>query len=233
MTADVVVEAPPLAITAPGVPALPQVNLLPPEVRAGRQLDSVKRWLALTVLVVLVLAALVVGWASMTARTAEAELADTEAQNQQLILEQKTYAEVPQVLGRLAATEEARRVATAREVLWQPYVRAIAATAPDGVGLDTVTTTVTPDGTPPTDANPLVAGGVGSVAFTATSTTMPDTAAWLRGLDAVPGLQAAWFSDATLSEEGGAVHYTVSGTVQLTADAYAERFAATAGGATS
>ena len=43
MTASVLAPAL-VQVAVPGSPTLPQVNLLPPEIRAGRQLTNVKAW---------------------------------------------------------------------------------------------------------------------------------------------------------------------------------------------
>ena len=41
-----------------GAPSLPQVNLLPPEIKAARNLSRIKGWLGVALLMTLVLAAL-------------------------------------------------------------------------------------------------------------------------------------------------------------------------------
>ena len=51
-----------------GAPALPQVNLLPPEVKAARTLVHVKQWLGLSLVMVVIIAALGYGGALLHGR---------------------------------------------------------------------------------------------------------------------------------------------------------------------
>lgn len=218
---------PPTATRAqlPGAPALPQVNLLPPEVRAGRQLRNVKAWLAVALLLVLLVVAMGFVFATFVLRNAETELAGTQDANSALLAQQAQYAEVPQVLGEIAAVEEARTTGMATETLWKPYLAAVAAAAPTEVSLDTFSVVgATPFDPGPAIDNPLVGDVVGTLSFTARSLTLPDTAEWVANLEDVPGFTDPWFTSATAAEEDGNAYFAVSGTVYLTADAYAERF---------
>lgn len=211
----------------PGAPALPQVNLLPSEIRAGRQLRSVKAWLAVSVLVVLLVAGLGYVLATLLLSNANAELAATQDQNQLLIAEQAQYAEVTTVLREIDAVDEARSTGMASEVLWRPYVGAIAATAPVAVSVDNLSITgPSPDPTAPAliTTNPIARIGIGTVTFTSRSLTLPDTATWIRNLEQVPGFADAWFSTASIAEEDGTVYYQVSGQVTLTEEALSGRF---------
>ncbi len=219
------------AASVPGAPALPQVNLLPPEVRAGRHLGRVKSWLGVVLLVTVLVAGLLIVWSMWTVNNAEAELAEVQDQNQQLVADQAKYAEVPQVLNRLDEFKESRALAMSTEVMWRPYLAAVAATAPAGVSFDTVSVTaatpITP--APAVTTNPLLAPNIGTLTFTARSLTLPDTATWMDGLADVDGLSDPWFTSAQVAEEDGSVYYQVAGTVQLTPEAYTQRFTVDAG----
>ena len=67
---------------------------------------------------------------------------------------------------------------------------------------------------PPTD--PLQAPSVGQLAFTARSLTVPDTAAWIDALNAIPGFARRVGVSAAVVEDDTGTYYTVSATVQLT-----------------
>ena len=211
-------------VTVPGRSALPQVNLLPPEIRAGRQLTSIKSWLGIALLVTLLVASGLVVMTEMNLRSAEDALAETEDQNAALVAQQAQYAEVPAVLSQLENITNVRLLGMAPEVIWRPYIQALAATAPAGVSLDTVSVTmvsgevVSTTGTIPTDRVIAV------ITFQAKSATLPDTAAWMDGLAVVNGLSDPWFTTAVLGSQNEVTHYAVNGTINVTYDALALRF---------
>lgn len=207
-------------------PALPQVNLLPPEITAARGLTRVKRWLVFLILVSMVGAVGLVALAMMTQAAAEAELAVHEQRTEELLSEQLKYAEVPVVLGALDQASAARRVGMSTEVLWRQYFAAIAATTPEGVRIETLQVAGgTPMQLPPDPADALSAPAVATVTFTAQSATLPDTEAWVVSLATIPGFADAWFTTHAIAERDGVVFYDVIATVQVNERAFALRFA--------
>lgn len=212
------------------VPRLPQVNLLPPEVHAKRTLSRVKRWLAAVLVLAVLLAAGLVALAVLSQQAAEDELSLQQSETERLLAEQQRYAEVPLVLDQLESIRTARELAMGTEVMWQDYIAAIAATAPEGVSIESANVTApSPMEPAPIAADPLVGDAVAGITFSANSRTVPDTAAWIDGLNSVPGLADAWFSSASVTEVDGVVFYSVSGTVQVHADARSGRFTTTEG----
>lgn len=210
-----------------GAPALPQVNLLPPEIRAGQRLRNLKPWLGIALLVTLLLAGLLAVWSVSELRAAEQELADAEDENTALLARQAEYAEVPQTLAELGALEDARRYGMAADTPWRAYIAAVAATAPAGVSFDSLSMDFVVDSAIAANAT----GTLGDTAFfrlsfEARSLTMPDTASWLDGLDATPGLANASFSVAEIDAEEDVPYYAVSGSVDVTFDALSLRYLA-------
>lgn len=207
------------------VSGVPQVNLLPPEVVAARGLRVLKRWLGLLIVIVIAACAVGVGVSLMAERAAEDELAQAQAETAQLQAERQKYIEVPLVLGEIDRVSAARTFGMSTEVELARYLAAISATAPDGVAIDTLQVAVNPPTTEPGVAtDPLAGPTVGQLVFEAQSLTVPDTANWVDALNAIPGLADAWFTAADITEVNGTVYYTVSATVQVTSDAYAQRF---------
>lgn len=209
---------------------LPQVNLLPPEVRKARALVAAKRWMVLALGAVVLLLVAGYGWAVLMRGAAQGRLDDAAARTVTLQTEEAKYAEVPQVLGALSQAEQARQAGMASEILWKPYLDAITTVLPTGVSIDSFTLT----GPSPVDAatvaaDPLAVAGIGSVTFEARSLTVPNTADWVDALAAVPGFASPWVSSTATAEEEGTTYYTVSMTVQLTDATLAGRFAATDG----
>lgn len=208
-------------------PGLPQVNLIPPEIQSKRGLVRVKRWLGAFVVLSVLLAGGIVFRAAMAQDAADEELRVAEAETERLQAEQLKYAEVPTVLENLETIKTARSLGMSTEILWPGYLSAIAATAPAGVSIETIAVSgATPMVLAAAPISPLQAASVATVTFSAQSLTLPDTSAWLDGLETVPGFADGWFSTATITEEEGVAMYNVSATVQIDERAYAERFAA-------
>ncbi|WP_315095257.1 fimbrial assembly protein [uncultured Cellulomonas sp.] len=210
---------------------LPQVNLLPPEVRAARGLRVTKRWLLISLVVTLFLCVGAFGLALISGATAASELADAQAETVRLDNEAAKYAEVPQVLDALQQARTARTIGMSTEVQWRPYFDAVTSVLPAGVSIESIVSTgATPlvAAAPPTD--PLQAPSVGQLAFTARSVTVPDTSAWIDALNAIPGFGDAWVSSAAVTEDDTGTYYAVSATVQLTDATYSHRFDASTEG---
>ena len=210
---------------------LPQVNLLPPEVRAARGLRNLKRWLALALVAVLVLCLGVFALAKLSKSSADSELAQAQAETRRLQTEEQKYAEVPRVLGALQNATTARSLGMATDIAWSSYYAAVTAVLPTNVSIDSlVVTTQAASGaaTVGAAANPLQVASVGQIQFTGRSTTVPNTAAWLDALNGVPGFANAWASSAAITQsQNKTTYYNVSVTVQVTSSAYTHRFDAT------
>lgn len=212
---------------APFAGGLPQVNLLPPEVRAARSLSVVKRWLGLSLVVVLVLVALGYGGAVLARSAADAELSAAEDTQIALRAEEATYAEVPRVLGAITQTTDARDVGMAPEVSWKQYLDAISAVLPVGMSIDDFALNgPSPVALPVVGTDPLQGESIGSVSLQLRSTNPPVTADLIDALDALPGLDSTWVSSIATAEEEGTVYYAVTLTAQLNDAARLERFAA-------
>lgn len=210
--------------------SLPQVNLLPPEVRAKRGLKVVKRWLGVSLVATLVLCVLAYGASVVSAAGARADLVTAQKETTRLQNEQKKYAEVPQVLSALAAAKSARTLGMSTEVQWKSYLDAITAVLPANVSIESFAVTgATPILAATNSTNVLQAASVGQVKFTGRIATLPDTAAWIDALDAIPGFSDAWVSSEAITETDKVVYYTIASTVQVTQSAYAKRFVAAEG----
>jgi Tfp pilus assembly protein PilN len=203
----------------------PQVNLLPAEVTRGRRLRSLKKLLVLALALVLLIATLGYAGALYLANRAADQLAAEQAENQDLLGQKAEYAEVPATLSAIAMAEMARQQAMAPEIVWPDYLEALRAVTPEGVSYDSMSVAVaTPGQSYAGSTNPLAGTTIGQVTFSARSTTLPDTAAWIESIEGVSGLANPWFSSASLTEEEGVVFYQVSASVDLLPSALAGRF---------
>lgn len=220
---------------------LPQVNLLPPEVRSARALKPVKRWMG----IVLVIAVLAVagGYAlgTLARNSAETELESAHAETARLQAEALQYAEVPVVLGAIDDAELARQLGMSSEVLWADYLGAIEAVIGTEVSIDTLAVARTLGDI----QGPLEAPAVATMTVTGRSLELPDTVAWIDALDSIPGFANTRVTVATLTldttgsedatddegadgddgdEEAPPTYYTFTTSVQVTLDALSGRF---------
>ena len=210
--------------------SLPQVNLLPPEIRAARSLRVLKRWLGIGLVVTVLATAGVYALAARSVTTAAAEQTAAQSETVRIQGQQRKYAEVPKVLTTLESAKTARTLAMSTEVTWKGSLDAIKAVLPAGVSIETLAVTgATPMTAATVPVNPLQGPSVGLITFTGKTATLPDTAAWIDALNSIPGFADAWVSAATLTKTDTTNEYTVASTVQFTTAAYARRFAAADG----
>lgn len=206
-------------------PLLPQVNLLPPEVKAARGLARTKRWLALGVVVALLVGVGLVFKATLDQQSADEQLAAAEEETQRLLALQEEYADVPLVESALERALLARAIAMSTDILWKPYFDAITATAPDGVRIENLKiVSATPMVLAPMPSDALSVPGASIITFTAQSATIPDIEAWIRQLWGVPNFSDPWFSQAVIKGSDTVRMYEVSASVVVTPTAYSGRF---------
>lgn len=210
-------------------PVRPQVNLLPPEVRSKRALSVAKRWMAITVVLSLLAALGLVAYATLEVRTAEKELATAQAETIALLKEQAEYADVPVILGSLADAEDAQVIAMETDILWQPFLDALAAVAPQPVSFEEIGVTAPSPMVPLEPATNvldyLVEDRVAEVRVVGRATEMPDTADWMRAMESIPGLSDVYFYSAPVVEKEELIFYEFTVTAQVRESALSNRWA--------
>lgn len=208
-----------------GAPEWAQVDLLPPEVLAGRKLSTTKRVLALSLVGTLALCGMGYVWSTFEVQSADERLADAESQAMTLRKERQKYAEVPVVLNAITDATAARFVGLSTEISWAPYVRAVSAVIPQGATITSVAIAqVSPSAMLAEVADPLLDAGVGQVVFTVEVPTMPTAAEWKDALETIPGFMDATLQSAAINEQDGDVFYELSTTVQVDESAFSLRF---------
>jgi len=203
-----------------GATRLPQVNLLPTDVTEARNLKKLKVVLAGALVVVLVAVAALTFIASTQVTTAQERLDAANGETTRLQTEQRKYAEVPVVLGKIDATEQALFRAGMGDVRWTPVLDAITAELPEDVeirklvieGWDAAQGSITLN-------DPSQVEGLHSrVSLEFVSATRPDAAELLRSLEALPTFESARISSIEAIEgEGDDVQYTAIASVTLNA----------------
>ncbi|MDM7831222.1 PilN domain-containing protein [Cellulomonas edaphi] len=209
---------------------LPQVNLLPPEVRAARGLKALKRLLGLGLVAVLILLAGGYVGATLVSSSADDELTEAQTETARLQSEQAKYKEVPQVLAALSSTSKAIEMGMSTDVEWGKYIDAISAILPKGVSIDVLGMSgATPMIAPLPPGDPLQAPSVSQLTFTLRANFIPDSAQMMDKLNKIPGFSDSWVSAAVATEDEHGIYYTVTSTVQVTLAAYSHRFDVTEG----
>ena len=205
----------------------PQVNLLPPEIRAAQGLRHLKKWLVAVVGLVVVVLVLVYGLALMTRASAESELSDAQAQATALAAEQEQYAAVTPVLSGLQRTKEARQRAGSTDVLWKGYFDAIAAVLPPNVSIDSVSLVQKTAATDTVSANPdpLVTPGIAALNISGKALALTDDAAFTDALNSIPGFHDAQTSTSVIGvTESEVPVFTITSSVLVDESAFSRRF---------
>ena len=199
----------------------PRVDLMPPEIRLKRSQLRMRRSLRLILGGVAVLTVVGCGASWALSTVAQTTLSAAQAQQQQLVAEQGQYADVTNVKQSISLIQAGQRVGDSTEVDWQNYLTKMQATLPAGVGLDTVTVDMaTPIKEYASSTVPLQGDRIATLAFSATSPSLPSIPVWLDGLATLPGFVDATPGDVTLAETG----YTVQVTMHINTDAFLNRF---------
>lgn len=206
-----------------GAPALPQVNLLPPEVRVARTVSRVKQWMGVLVVIAVLAVAAAYFLAVDDLSTARREREASELGTDRLLAEKESYGEVPVVLAALEDAQSARLLAFSAEVLWADYLGAIEAVLSPGMSIDTASVAVV------TTADveiPFEERAWYTLTFAGRSTTVSDIPDWIDGLNALPGLSGARMDVASITDDDTVSYYEVTTSVRVTSGAMASRFIA-------
>lgn len=214
--------AKPRGASALGAPALPQVDLLPPEIRAGRGLAMVKRWLAIGLVATIVVAGMLYGWAFLQRQGAEDRLTEAQDRSMALSKEKAQYVEVTQVLKGIKDTEAAAAFGGITSVTWSPYIQAIAAVLPDDVTIQTFSVQQGSPTAPFVDSSdPLSTElGIATIRFTSRSATLPVASEWLDALESIPSFVDPSLQSSRIEDDDGSSYYAISSTIQVDATAF-------------
>lgn len=203
------------------VGAQPRVDLLPPEIKARKEGRRRQRSLVTLVIVIAVICAGSVAFATMLAAQSQSLLAQEQARTQQLLEDQRQYAEARTAANLLAAAKNARLVGSATEIFWREYLAEVQGTLPRGVsitrfGVDSISTLESA----PVLSAPLQEARVATLSLTATSPGLPQIDRWLVNLRSLRGHADSTVSSITLTEDV----YTATVTLNINTDAFERRF---------
>lgn len=192
----------------------PRVDLLPTEVLADRRSRRVVRRMWAGVGLVVVVAAIGTGGASLYAAQAHDDLTGAQNETLSLLQQQARYKEVRQTETSTALREAAQSVGGSTEIAWQPYLGSVKSSLPAGVQITGVAIdSATPLETYAQADSPLQGQRVATLTIDAQSPTLPSVPTWLDSVKALDGFVDATANSVTLDQASGV--YTVNLTIHV------------------
>lgn len=198
--------------------AIARVDLVPPIVGIRRKNRATISRLMIGLLgLVLIIAAASVGVAFLAGR-AESALDTERARTLTLLQEQQSYSEVSSVIAQLGGYDGAEISALYSEADWARLQGELDTVLPDDITLATETVVIKglDAGASAIEATGLDAPGVIEISFTANAARFDSPTPLLNALSQLTGYVSATVSAVAESGESG---YTITGVVQLGADA--------------
>lgn len=204
------------------------VNLLPPEILAGRAFRRSQRGMAATVLVVL---AAISGAYVLQVRdtaAADSELVAAQDVGTTLRAEQARYADVPRVAKAIDDAQVARQTAMAQDVEWYRYLADFSRVTPPRVWFTSLDMSLA--GAPGAATQPVgTAAGVAAINISGSGSTHPDVAAWLDVLADQTALTDPFVTSSATARIGTKDVVNFTSTAAVGNDALSHRFDRKAG----
>lgn len=214
-------------------PALPRVNLLPPEIAEAQHF----RRLQLIMGAAVVGAVAVVGGLTVHAHSSVAAQQDAlDAANARQATLQSQVNKLTFVTQTYSQVSEARAMLTQAmgdEIQWSHYLNDLSLRLPDNVWLTNLQATESEagaaKGSPQAARTTVAANGIGSITFSGTALSYDDVASLLEALAAEHGFTNAYFTNSTESKIGDKTVVNFTSSATLTSDALSGRFTKPAG----
>lgn len=209
-----------------GLPALPRVNLLPPEIGERIRFRRIQYGLGGGLLAAVGVVALLLVGANADVGEAESEVATATAAGDSLRSETAKYAEVKAVYAQAAASEAMLTQAMGETVEFSTFLYGLGLTLPEHVWIKNATfrqLTVEP-------ALGSTEPGIGEVTFTGVGYKHDDVAVWLESLAKQEGYANPYFTSSTKSLIGSRSVVDFTSSVTITSAALSTRYTSPAGG---
>ncbi len=209
-----------------GLPVLPRVNLLPPEIAEIARFRRIQLGLGGGLLAAVGVVALLYVGAAGAVSDANAEVETANAQQTALQAETAKFADVQAVYARAAAAQTMLTTAMGEEVRYSQYLNDLSLTVPENVWVKNVSFAQAPV--------PVALGstvpGIGTVTFTGVGFKQDDVAVWLDSLAKQKGYVNPYFTSSTKALLGNRSTVNFTSTVTMTADALSGRYTTPQGG---
>ena len=196
--------------------AMPQVSLLPVEVRGQGQARRVRGLMVVGVLAVAAAVGGGVASASATAADADARSAAASDRLSAAAAQLAKFRDVQSLQQRVALGQAAVRVGGSTAIDWQRWIGLLEADMPAGFTVTNVQAdSATPFAAYEQGESPLEKPRAATVRITADTASIDQLPVWLRQLKGVPG-----YADLTVDVADSETGHTVQVTVHLTTAAY-------------
>lgn len=215
--------------TATSFAALPQVNLIPPEIAEQRRLRQLRLALGGVVLLAVVGVGALYQSGQSSVASAQQQLTSATQQDAQLQQQLGKLSNVNTVNQQVNAVKALYLNAMGDEIQWSHYLTDLSLMIPSNVWLSSIQASETSPSTGVAAAAPGATSGYGTVTFTGTAFSHDDVATWLESLAKEPGYTDPYFSNSTEQLDGPRVVVKFSSTVTLTQQALSGRAAAQVG----
>ncbi|MDP9164912.1 MAG: PilN domain-containing protein [Actinomycetota bacterium] len=212
--------------TAAGFPALPSVNLLPPEIAEKRRFRQVQYALGAAVAAAVLLVGVLYLLAAHSVSAANTDLAAADAQHSRLTAQIATYGNVTAIRAQAAAEQAMLATAMGQEVRFSQLLSDLSLSVPDNIWLNNLSLT---EGAVPATVG-ATAGGIGTLTVSAVGFSHDDVAVWLDSLAAQPNFTNPDFGSSVESYLGTRKTVNFGSTATLTAAALSNRYTVAAGG---
>ena len=205
----------------PQLSASPRANLLPPEIGQNQRKAAVRRGLRLGVVAAFVVVALGVAGSVYLEISAQAALANAQAEKQALAAQLGSFSDVQTTIDGVAQGKAATLVAGSTDIDWSSYLKDLQASLPADVTLTDVTiSTVGAQGAFAQSTVPLEQPRIAELTFTAETLTLPSIPSWINGLSDLKGFADA--SPQSLTNSDGV--YTAAVTMHINSGAFSHRY---------
>jgi hypothetical protein len=203
-----------------------RVDLLPPEVRAGRRNEAIAHRMMLGLVVVIALIIAGIGGSTVLAVQARTQLQAAQSRTGALLAQQQKFGAVRQIQNEIKVVQAGQQVGGSTEIEWTAFLNRVQSTIGGGL----VMTGMSLDSASPLaayqqSAAPLQEARVATVTIDVTASSLDEIPPWLGQLALLNGVADVSPGPVTLvSGPGGG--YTASAIMHLDKTAYDGRFAA-------
>jgi Tfp pilus assembly protein PilN len=212
-----------------GVPVMPSVNLMPPEIAEAARFRRFQLAMGGAVVAAVAVAGLLYTQAHHGVTSAQSDLQQAQAQHTTLQAQRDSLQSVQDVYTTVSQKQAMLQQAMGDEIRWSRYLTDLSLRIPDKVWLTSLSATETVGSTAATATPTTVPTGIGQVTFSGTTFSHDDVATWLEMLAKERGFTNAYFSNSSESMIGAKGVVTFSSSVSLDDNAKSGRYTKPAG----